>query len=342
MPERPLGLVLASGGARGAYQAGALKYLAEQGVRFTHVSGTSIGSLNGAFYAQGNGSPEHIEGLCELWRELPGLGLIQLNDRLAEQVLLHAAAFFTPTYLKWFNWLTKGKFHILDPGPMAELIRSRIDPIKIKESRKRFFVAALPSKGPITDPLLSPWLDPIYVRADTLPPEELWSLLIAAAAIPLAFPSQKVGDQELSDAALVASLATKPLYDDGCRDLFTIFLSEMTIQDRNDFPGATLFELRPSTPIDEQSIKSTLDFSLGHIEGLLKQGYEDCKATYSESQKIFNALIALDDSGNRMDESTKALGRRQPLMPSTLAGEGDIGFLPRDISPSIRNRQPEE
>src|SRR5690625_7269705 len=50
------GLCLASGGARGAYQAGALVALAERGERYDRIIGTSIGALNGAFYAQSVGS----------------------------------------------------------------------------------------------------------------------------------------------------------------------------------------------------------------------------------------------------------------------------------------------
>lgn len=42
------GLVLTGGGAKGAYQAGALKYLAEIGFEPAIISGTSIGAFNGA------------------------------------------------------------------------------------------------------------------------------------------------------------------------------------------------------------------------------------------------------------------------------------------------------
>jgi predicted acylesterase/phospholipase RssA len=43
---------------------GALLYLAEHGLRFGAVAGSSIGSLNGAYLVQGDGSPGHLEGLC--------------------------------------------------------------------------------------------------------------------------------------------------------------------------------------------------------------------------------------------------------------------------------------
>lgn len=50
-PRGPLGLVLAGGGALGAWQAGALRELERAGVEFAAALGFSAGSLNGAAYA---------------------------------------------------------------------------------------------------------------------------------------------------------------------------------------------------------------------------------------------------------------------------------------------------
>ena len=45
-------LVFAGGGSKGAYQLGAWKALEELGERFQIATGTSIGSINAAFYVQ--------------------------------------------------------------------------------------------------------------------------------------------------------------------------------------------------------------------------------------------------------------------------------------------------
>jgi len=55
-----IGLVLGSGGARGAAHAGVLKVLAREGIRPSVISGSSIGALVGAAYAVGL-SVEQIE-----------------------------------------------------------------------------------------------------------------------------------------------------------------------------------------------------------------------------------------------------------------------------------------
>ena len=56
------GLVLDGGGARGAYQIGAWKALAEAGVKINAVSGTSVGALNGALVCMGE--LELAEKIC--------------------------------------------------------------------------------------------------------------------------------------------------------------------------------------------------------------------------------------------------------------------------------------
>ena len=48
-----IGLALGSGGAKGFAELGALKAFEEAGIEFDMISGTSIGSIIGAFYADG-------------------------------------------------------------------------------------------------------------------------------------------------------------------------------------------------------------------------------------------------------------------------------------------------
>src|SRR5688572_9238421 len=59
-------LILAGGGMRVSWQAGALEVLAARGMQFTHADGTSGGIMNlGALLS---GVP--VEQLCDRWRTL--------------------------------------------------------------------------------------------------------------------------------------------------------------------------------------------------------------------------------------------------------------------------------
>lgn len=72
------GLVLSGGGARGAYEAGIMRYIREElpekvrrHVRFDVMCGTSVGALNACFMAAHAHLPE-VQGrkLCEMWESL--------------------------------------------------------------------------------------------------------------------------------------------------------------------------------------------------------------------------------------------------------------------------------
>ena len=69
MSQSKTALVLAGGGSFGAIQAGMLHSLATHGIAADMVVGSSVGSLNGAYYA-GNPTLEGIERLETIWRGL--------------------------------------------------------------------------------------------------------------------------------------------------------------------------------------------------------------------------------------------------------------------------------
>lgn len=85
-----LGLVLSGGGAKGAYQAGVLRALTEEGVVATHVAGASIGALNGALVAAAPTQQAAVEHLQQLWSALAQQSPLQADasalQRLAQSV----------------------------------------------------------------------------------------------------------------------------------------------------------------------------------------------------------------------------------------------------------------
>ena len=68
-------LVLAGGGMRVAYQAGAVKALFDEGLRFSHADGASGGTMNLAALLSGLTPDE----LCSRWRSLPVKGFAALR-----------------------------------------------------------------------------------------------------------------------------------------------------------------------------------------------------------------------------------------------------------------------
>ncbi len=291
------GLALASGGARGAYQAGALLLMAERGVRFDSVAGTSIGALNGAFYVQGDGSAGHLEKLCHLWRAVPNAGIIQISGT----TIARSAAMLAARGIPWpvrlrLNRLVGGSISILDPGPVADMLDKWVDYAAVCSSPREFMIALLGddvfSGGIVT----APWREATYVSAAELGSTELRAALLAAAAIPLAFPSQEVGGKRYGDAGLSDPLPALELHRRGAKRIVSIFLADSTTQNRADFAGATVLQIRPSEVIDAKLL-STFDFSHKTIDRLIHLGYRDAKETFGEAQELWERMVSLRAQG---------------------------------------------
>lgn len=74
-PSLEYGVVLEGGGARGAYQIGALKAVTEAGIRIGAVAGASVGALNGAFLCMGD-----LKAAEELWGNLAYSQILNVED----------------------------------------------------------------------------------------------------------------------------------------------------------------------------------------------------------------------------------------------------------------------
>ncbi|MCQ2388006.1 MAG: patatin-like phospholipase family protein [Clostridia bacterium] len=78
--EIKLGLALGSGGAKGFAELGALKAFEENGVEFDVVGGTSIGSIIGAFYADGYSTTDMMELMGKIdFSSLSSLFMINMD-----------------------------------------------------------------------------------------------------------------------------------------------------------------------------------------------------------------------------------------------------------------------
>ena len=70
--------VFAGGGSFGAIQVGMLQSLAAHGITADMVVGSSVGALNGAFYA-GDPTFEGVRRLAAIWRGLTAAGCLSAD-----------------------------------------------------------------------------------------------------------------------------------------------------------------------------------------------------------------------------------------------------------------------
>jgi NTE family protein len=121
-------LVLSGGGVKGAYQAGALKYILSQGTNYDIFTGCSVGAINAAFLAQfeEGDEPDAGNGLYQLWQHIG------------------AKSIYTPwAYgtLGLLPALWKGSLYSSDP--LRKLLTKTVKPACLKTSGKRLVVTAV-------------------------------------------------------------------------------------------------------------------------------------------------------------------------------------------------------
>lgn len=73
-------LILEGGGAKGAYQAGAILAFNKKKIFFDAVGGTSIGAINAAFYVSKN-----FSGMIKLWMKLDSKDLFDIDSELLDK-----------------------------------------------------------------------------------------------------------------------------------------------------------------------------------------------------------------------------------------------------------------
>lgn len=279
------GLALASGGARGAYQAGAMLALAERNIKFSHIAGTSIGTLNGAFYVQGSGSIRDMNNLCSLWREIGKINLIKPNVELLK---------------KGIKPFKKG-FSIFDHKSIENTLDKYLDYEKICKSSKKFIITTIPSIDPITDILIGTFQNTRYFHANQISPLILKKALLAATAIPIAFPSVDINGSHFTDAGLSTPLPSKVIADCGVNFIVSIFLSDTIIQNRTDYNDSKIFQIRPSSNI-AKSFFSMLDFNSSTIDYLLELGYSDANNSLKRVGELQKPLLQIKENKDELDK----------------------------------------
>ena len=278
--DAPIALVLSGGGAKGAYEAGVAAVFVERGLPIRLVAGSSAGALNAAMVADGR-----MDRLEALWRGLSRGRVYSLRTRVLFAGLLPG----------WLTLLALDRAgSLFDPQPLRELIDASLDLDRVRASPVRLLV--------ITSDLAR--REPRLFDNQSVTREAL----MAAAAVPGAFPAVAVGGALLVDGGLTGrapvleALAAEPGVGRAVvvmsyapdergappttmrRALEEAFEMGMIHQIRRDvelarlkFPGVEVHLLQPSAALALRP----LDFDQAGIARALERGRADALACLS-------------------------------------------------------------
>lgn len=249
------GLVLAGGGVRGAYHIGVWKALDEMGIDVCAVSGTSIGAINGALFAQGN-----LETAISLWERIALDDIVTLPPELNDVSDL----FSVKNIIKIAKEAYKSAG--LDMNPLENLLRNILDENAVRESNIDFGFAAysLTDKKEVT----------LY-KSD-IPEGELIDYLMASACLP-GFKSKVIGTEKFIDGGLSNNMPTDLMIRKGIDDIITVNVKGVGFYRDFNTAGRNIINIECTRPYI-----GTMDFDGEGIKKSITEGYLDCKRTFGQ------------------------------------------------------------
>lgn len=247
------GLVLEGGGARGAYQVGAVKALNEMGIVFNGVAGTSIGSLNGALIVQGR-----FDLLYEMWQKVNLSMIFDVDVSTIEKIRDRA--------LGWndFHYLLSELRHFimkrgLDASRIKLLINELVDEEQIRQSGIDF--------GIVTVSLSD--FKPLELYIEDIPEGKLSEYLMASANFP-AFRLEKLDGKYFIDGGIHDNLPINMLISKGYTDFISIRIFGIGIVKKVLNQDINILEISPS-----EDLGYILDFNPARIKYNMTLGYFD-------------------------------------------------------------------
>jgi len=220
-PDRPRrALVLSGGGARGAYEAGVLRYLLEElprrlgrPPRFDIITGASVGAIHACFLAATAHRPFRSgERLARIWGRLSIGSLASLRTGALLTTPLRAMGWLVPRALRRGDLPLPDRISgLLETGPLEALVRRSVDwrrigsnlaaghldavSVAATEIATGRVVAFLQSREPVTgwghdQSLVS---RPVELRVEHA---------LASAAIPVLFPAVRVDQTYFADGGI--------------------------------------------------------------------------------------------------------------------------------------------
>lgn len=227
-----LALVLTGGGARGAYQVGILRYLANRwpNLQIPIITGVSAGAINAAHLAQAHGTfPQAVDELAALWSELTPDRIFRVD---VPALLANMG--------RWGMQLAGGGAResrvrgLVDTAPLWELLTEALAPvdgeltgIDYNLARGTLRAVALGTTSYTTGQTviwvqgreLQTWERPSRRAVETRIKLEH---VMASSALPLFFPAVKVGDQWHGDGGIRLTAPLSPALHLGAHKILAI------------------------------------------------------------------------------------------------------------------------
>jgi len=275
------GLVLAGGGGKGGYHIGVWKALRKMKIEIGAVTGTSVGSLNGALVAQND-----YKKAVKLWSNISFDQVIQL-DKAAYQALLELNKKITPSGLVQ---AFKNSEEILEKGgvdvtPLKHLIEKHLDEKVLRKSSIAYGLVTIS----LTDK------KPMELFAEDIPEGKLVDYLLASSFLPGFMPMELDGKRFL-DGGLYDNLPINLMLKTHVEKIIAVDLKSIG---RKKMIKNTDIEVIHITPSGE--IAKLLEFDASQSKRDMEMGYLDTLKVFGKLGGHHYFMTKIPDSVKIID-----------------------------------------
>jgi NTE family protein len=258
-PQPPTALVLSGGGMRGAYEVGVVAGMVEvldrepgERALFDIFAGTSVGAINAAYFAANADSHDHrVERLADTWQSL------RLDDHARVRML--GLAPLPEAVRRWAKSTMLGK-SLLDTRAVEVLVRRTVDWERMHRNVdagivRAVMVAALHVVSGRTTVFTE---GAPGVRIENTRDERRVTAferitadhVLASAAIPLLFPTRKLGDHYYCDGGLRFNTPIAPAIRAGAERLVVVSVRhERSVREVAAVEAADHAQMKDLSPI---------------------------------------------------------------------------------------------
>ena len=271
-----IGLVLAGGGGKGAYELGVWKALDELKLTkyITVFSGTSIGAFNSVLFAMND-----MKKADELWEEVTMDKLVPISksELIKRGIGLYIGGKNLQLAKKFLNYkLEHGA--IANDGAI-EVVEKYLDFNKIKENNKICYAACTK---------LSDFSEK-YFKINEFDEETGKKIVLASASLPLIYDCTEVLGEKYIDGGIADNIPIQPVYGENCNIIIVVLLSKEVQVDRTLYPNSKLIVISPEN-LDENTITGTLNLNTDAKRIRIIEGYNDTINKLEPIKELFEYI----------------------------------------------------
>lgn len=259
-------LVLAGGGARGAYEIGVWQALRELDIPIHVVTGTSVGALNAAMIAMGD-----FENARTLWMNMKTDMIfdVDVDDGLPEkQKNLQMLRQFLRDYARQGG---------IDSYPLKQLLDVHVDEQTVRESPVRCGFVCVDKTN----------LKPLELSIDDVPEGMLIEYLVASSSLYPAIKSQSIGGSQYIDGGYYDNLPVELALEQGADQVIAVDLDAVGMVRRDTLRAAGSLRMIRSY----WNLGSLLTFDAPRQARNIRLGYLDTMKSFGACEGTAYAFI---------------------------------------------------